>query len=139
MRAKGTWEVQVQDTKWPGVAKGFCKCYVRPQESTRWVLERLSRFRSCWKTNTMRHPRHEASPGEIDSRDSSGSRHCLQSQVGHRRARVIKVIAKMPLNSGKDKMALVLLTLKHMENLETNEAIVNYEEGLGGGPLGRVS
>ena len=45
----------------------------------------------------------------------------MQSQVGHRRARVIKkVIAKM-LNSGKDNMALVLLTFKHMENLETNE------------------
>ena len=40
----------------------------------------------------------------------------------------------MPLHSGKDKMALVLLTLKHMENPETNEAIANYEEGLGGGP-----
>jgi hypothetical protein len=45
-----------------------------------------------------------------------------------------KVIAKMPLHSGKDKMALVLLTLEHMENLSTMHAITKYRVGLGGGP-----
>ena len=40
----------------------------------------------------------------------------------------------MPLHSGKDKMALVLLTLEHMENLSTMHAITKYRVGLGGGP-----
>ena len=93
--------------------------------------------------------KHNAAPtsrGEPTQDRISGSRHgavCSQKlDIGARSrtwSRCLYILAKMPLHSGKDKMALVLLTLKHMENLETNEAIVNYEEGLGGGPLGRVS
>ena len=46
----------------------------------------------------------------------------------------IKATANMPLHSGKDRMALILLTLKHLENLKTDDAIAKYEVGLGGGP-----
>ena len=51
-----------------------------------------------------------------------------------RASKIIKVIAKMPLNSGKDRMAFILLTLKHLENLKTDDAIAKYEVGLGGEP-----
>ena len=40
----------------------------------------------------------------------------------------------MPLNSGKDRMAFILLTLKHLENLKTDDAVAKYEVGLGGEP-----
>jgi hypothetical protein len=56
---------------------------------------------------------------------------CVQSKVGKDESPKIKVIAKLPQHSGKDKMAPVLLTLEHMENLRT---ITKYRDGLGEGP-----
>jgi hypothetical protein len=38
----------------------------------------------------------------------------------------------MPLHSGRDRMAVVLLTLSHLENMTTASAIAKYREGLGG-------
>jgi len=72
-------------------------------------------------------------------KESKVGKDCVQSKVGKDKSPKIKkviqkVIAKMPLHSGKDKMALVLLTLEHMENLRTMHAITQYRDGLGGGP-----
>jgi hypothetical protein len=68
------------------------------------------------------------------------ARSCKLSKVGKRRAsKIIKVIAKMPLHSGKDRMALILLTLKHLENLKTDDAIAKYEVRLVGGTVRQFS
>ena len=63
------------------------------------------------------------------------ARGCMLSKVRKGRAnKSIKATANMPLHSGKDRMALILLTLKHLENLKTDDAIAKYEVGLGGEP-----
>jgi hypothetical protein len=51
-----------------------------------------------------------------------------------RASKIMKVIAKMPLHSSKDRMAFILLTLKPLENLKTDDAVAKYEVGLGGEP-----
>ena len=44
----------------------------------------------------------------------------------------------MPLHSGWDRMAVVLLTLKHLENLRTEDAINKYKQELGGDAMRRL-
>jgi hypothetical protein len=91
----------------------------------------------------LRNKQHKAPKPQVKSRRNRlkwiEARSCVQSKVGNDKSPKIKkviqkVIAKMSLHSGKDKMALVLLTLEHMENLRTMHAITQYRDGLGGGP-----
>ncbi len=67
------------------------------------------------------------------------ARSCLLSKVGKERpTKIIRVLAKMPLHSGWDRMAVVLLTLKHLENLRTEDAINKYKQELGGDAMRRL-
>jgi len=87
----------------------------------------------------LRNKQHKTPKSQVKGRRNRlkwiEARSCVQSKVGKEKLPTIKkVIANMPLHSGKDKMTLVLLTLEHMENLSTMHAITKYRVGLGGGP-----
>ena len=62
-------------------------------------------------------------------------RSCPVSKVGKKPVEGVKrVIAKMPLHRNRDRMALVLLTVKHKGAQLTETAISQNREGLGGAP-----
>ena len=47
---------------------------------------------------------------------------------------IIKVLAKMPIHSRYDSITIVLLTLRHTDNVRTDEGIRRYGNALGGPP-----